>query len=93
LVKKENTPQKIAKEAKKFGFKEKFRHTELEKEIKTMKAQKQELEKALEDPHLYEKNVVLFTKKTQDLEALRATIESTEEEWLNLEILKEEAGL
>lgn len=57
----------------------------LESEIAT-------LEDALSDSDLFTKDPDGFQKKVDRLDAARAELESSEERWLELEMLREELG-
>ena len=55
-----------------------------------MQAQKVPLQKRLEDSGFYAKDPKGFAKLTQQLGELEAKIARAEEEWLELEMLREE---
>jgi ATP-binding cassette subfamily F protein uup len=48
------------------------------------------LEAALSDPGLYRRDPAAFTAASRALETARAELAATEEEWLRLELLREE---
>ncbi|ODA67129.1 ABC transporter ATP-binding protein uup [Methyloligella halotolerans] len=50
------------------------------------------LEEALADPDFYIRDVETFTASTKRLAAAQAELEQAEEEWLRLELLREEIG-
>ena len=81
--------QVTVKETKKFGFKEKFRYDQLEKEISQCLEKQLEFEKILEDGTLYAKDPDNFHKTSQLLQETIQKLSSLEEEWLSLEMLKE----
>ena len=62
-----------------------FRIAKIEKNIKMF-------EEKLAEPNLYSENPDLFHKCSAELEKLNALRDQKEEEWLELEILKEEAN-
>ncbi len=78
------------KASAKLSYKEKYaletlpgRMAELEQEIATLKA-------TLADPHLFAKNADKFNKTAARLEAAEAELASAEEDWLTLEMRREE---
>jgi ATP-binding cassette subfamily F protein uup len=77
------------KESKKFGFKEKFRYEQLEKEITENLGMRQKLEKILEDGSLYEKDPNTFNNTSHLLQEAIQKLGLLEEEWLALEILRD----
>ena len=47
---------------------------------------------ALQDPDLYRRNQVRFAETTEALDAARHALEAAEEQWLELEMRREELG-
>lgn len=76
------------KDSKKFGFKEKFRYEQLEKEIDLCMQTRSKLEHMLEDPDLYDQKPDVFHKTSSMLQETLKKLENLEEEWLELELLK-----
>ncbi len=85
-----NAPVQKKDEKRKLSYKQKYA---LETHPITMDKLAGEiaiLEKKLEDPNLYTKNPDLFAKTAAELEKIRAQNAALEEEWLELEMLREE---
>ncbi len=57
-----------------------------------LKAEIEKLSAQMADPDLYAKNPAKFEKTSAALAKAQADLDAAEEEWLRLEILKEEAG-
>ena len=57
-----------------------------------LKAEIEKLAAQMADPDLYAKNPAKFEKTSAALAKVQADLDAAEEEWLRLEILKEEAG-
>jgi len=93
-------PEKPAKEAapaaapqpakRRLSFKEKHALETLPKTIAALKAQAEEIQEKLSDPHFYERDRLGFEKTTAALGDLQQKIAAAEEQWLELEILREE---
>ncbi|HUL05315.1 MAG TPA: ABC-F family ATP-binding cassette domain-containing protein [Candidatus Acidoferrum sp.] len=58
--------------------------------IEALSAEIRRLEAALSDPEFYRRDPAVFTATGRALEAARAELAATEEEWLRLELLREE---
>ena len=58
--------------------------------IEALSAEIRRLEAALSDPEFYRRDPAVFTATGLALEAARAELAATEEEWLRLELLREE---
>lgn len=81
------------KEAKRrLSFAEKHALETLPKTLDKLRADAAVLEKKIADPNLYAKDPAAFEKASIALGKLHADIDAAEEEWLRLEILKEELG-
>ena len=78
------------RDAKKFSYKQKFALETLPGRIEALGAQIGSLEQRLADPALYSRDAALFSRLTEELEHKRAERERLEEEWLELESLREE---
>lgn len=76
----------------KLSYKHKFRLEKLPKEIANFESLIAELEQEMADPALYSKDPSAFAKINEALEKTRAALNAAEEEWLNLEMLREETG-
>ena len=50
------------------------------------------IEAILADPNLFSSDPDKFNKAIEDLDSVKTKLEACEEEWLELEMLKEEAG-
>ncbi len=90
--------EKPAKEAapapqpgkRRLSFKEKHALETLPTTIAALKTDAEALQKQLEDPRFYERDRLGFEKTTAALGALQQKIAAGEEQWLELEILREE---
>ena len=78
--------------AKRMTFKDRHALETLPMRIATLEAEIARLTRVLEDPGLYGKNPVRFTATTGQLETARAGLAAAEEQWLELEMLREELG-
>ena len=77
---------------KKLSFKHQFALENIPKEIAKIEKNIKMFEEKLAEPNLYSENPDLFHKCSAGLEKLNALRYQKEEEWLELEILKEEAN-
>jgi ATP-binding cassette subfamily F protein uup len=75
---------------RKLSFKEKHALETLPKAIAQMNAEAGELNARLEDPRLYERDRSAFAQASARLGDLQRQIAAAEEQWLELEILREE---
>ncbi len=75
---------------KKLSYKHQYALENLPKEIEQLTLTIADLEIKLASPDLYSKDPARFTQYTKELEKLSLDLEAKEEEWLELEILKEE---
>ncbi|MCB1418859.1 MAG: ABC-F family ATP-binding cassette domain-containing protein [Notoacmeibacter sp.] len=85
---KAGTPKPQAKG--KLSFKQKFALENLPKDIAKLTAEMEALEKKLGDPQFFARDAAAFNKSAADLETKRAARDKAEEEWLELEMLREE---
>ena len=76
--------------AKKLSFKQKFALESLPKKIEAVMASISRLENNIADPAYYERDPASFQKTIAALDKERATLAALEEEWLELEMLREE---
>ena len=84
-------PQTTTATAKrKLSFKEKHALETLPKQIEKFEAEIKTLKTALADPKLYSKNPDAFAEKSKLLAATETRRAKAEEEWLVLEMLREE---
>jgi ATP-binding cassette subfamily F protein uup len=74
----------------KLSFKDKFALESLPKEMDALSKTIEDLQSKLADPGFYARDPEAFTKATAELEAAEARLAKTEEEWLALELLREE---
>ena len=74
----------------KLTYKQKFALENLPKKIAAVSASISKLENQLADPAFYERNPASFSKTVAALDKERATLSVLEEEWLQLEMLREE---
>ncbi len=78
--------------AKRMTFKDRHALETLPARIASLEAEVAKLVRVMEDPGLYKKNPVRFTETSGKLEAARAVLAAAEEQWLALEMLREELG-
>jgi ATP-binding cassette subfamily F protein uup len=76
--------------AKKLSYKQKFALESLPQKMEAVSASISRLENQLADPTFYEKNPASFAKTIAALDKERQTLAAMEEEWLELEMLREE---
>ncbi|TKB11064.1 MAG: ABC-F family ATP-binding cassette domain-containing protein [Mesorhizobium sp.] len=76
--------------AKKLSFKQKFALESLPKKIEAVTASISRLENNIADPSFYERDPVSFQRTIAALDKERTTLAALEEEWLELEMLREE---
>jgi ATP-binding cassette subfamily F protein uup len=81
-------PERVAK--RKLSFKEKHALETLPAEIARLAAELIRLEAAFADPDLYARDPARFDKLAASIDAARAGHAAAEEEWLRLEMLREE---
>ncbi|WP_077968340.1 ABC-F family ATP-binding cassette domain-containing protein [Ensifer adhaerens] len=74
----------------KLSYKQKFALENLPKEIAKAEAEAAKREEKMADPDLFTKDPNAFAKLAKELEKLRADLARMEEEWLELEMLREE---
>jgi len=75
---------------RKLSFKEKYALENLPGEMKDLEQTIGDLEATLADSGLYGRDPEAFTNATSDLEAAQTRLAEAEEEWLELELLREE---
>jgi ABC transport system ATP-binding/permease protein len=75
---------------KKLTFKDKHALETLPQHIEKLRQEQLKLEKTLADPTLYTRNPKLFEKATHDLATTHTHIHRAEEQWLTLEMMREE---
>lgn len=74
----------------KLSFKQKFALENLPKEMEKLEAEISKREEKMADPNFFTKDPAGFNKLAAELETLRNKITAMEEEWLELEMLREE---
>jgi ATP-binding cassette subfamily F protein uup len=84
------TPAPPRAAAKKLSYKQKFALETLPGKMEAASAEIGKLEGKLADPALYTKEPAAFQKLAASLDAERAKLAAMEEEWLELEMLREE---
>jgi ATP-binding cassette subfamily F protein uup len=85
------TPAAEPSKAKgKLSYKQKFALENLPKEMKKAEAEITAREKKMADPNLFAKDPLTFNKLASEMEKLRESLTKMEEEWLELEMLREE---
>lgn len=77
-------------EKRRLSYKQKFALETLPKTMEKLASEITALETKLEDPDLYSKDPDLFAKTAAELEKKRTENAALEEEWLELEMLREE---
>ena len=93
--KKEKSEKKPAKpqqgpKNKKLSYKHQYALEHLPKEIDAITKQIGKLEQKLAEPELFNKNPEVFNQAIKELETLTASLHEKEEQWLELEIMREE---
>lgn len=78
------------KSSSKLSYKHKFRLEKLPEEMAALEIKITEYEKSLSDPDLYSKNPKRFEEVSEALQKAQNQLSAAEEEWLELEMLKEE---
>ena len=89
-VRAESPVEGLKAAAKKLSYKQKFALESLPKKMASVSASISALENQLADPAFYERNPASFSKTVAALDKERATLTALEEEWLELEMLREE---
>ncbi|WP_439618065.1 ABC-F family ATP-binding cassette domain-containing protein [Shinella sp.] len=79
-----------AKGKAKLSYKQKFALENLPKEMETTEKEIAAREAKMADPALFTKDPATFSKLAAEMEKLRASLTKMEEEWLELEMLREE---
>lgn len=74
----------------KLSFKQKFALENLPKEMAKAEAEIAKREQAMADPNLFTRDPAAFNRLAGEMEKLRASLTDMEEEWLELEMLREE---
>lgn len=74
----------------KLSYKQKFALENIPKEMEKAEAEIALREKKMADPNLFTKDPASFNKLAAEMEKLREKLTSMEEEWLELEMLREE---
>ena len=89
-AKKEPAANEPRASARKLSYKQKFALDNLPKQIAETERKIAALEQKMADPAFYTKDPGGFSKVADELEGLRAGLSGMEEEWLELEMLREE---
>ncbi len=85
------TPAADASKGKvKLSYKQKFALENLPKEIAKAEAEIAKREEKMADPNLFSKDPATFNRFAAEMEKLRDSLTAMEEEWLELEMLREE---
>jgi ATP-binding cassette subfamily F protein uup len=74
----------------KLSFKQKFALENLPKEMAKAEAEIAKREQVMADPNLFTRDPAAFNRLASEMEKLRAGLTKMEEEWLELEMLREE---
>ncbi|WP_416407717.1 ABC-F family ATP-binding cassette domain-containing protein [Agrobacterium rosae] len=85
-----NAGAEPAKAKGKMSFKQKFALENLPKEMEKTQLEIAQREERMADPNLFAKNPEIFSKLADEMSKLRQKLETMEEEWLELEMLREE---
>jgi ATP-binding cassette subfamily F protein uup len=72
------------------SFKQKHALETIPPRIEAFRAQQALLQRKLDDPNFYKKDPLAFAKATTDYGDLQAKIDKLEQEWLELEMMREE---
>jgi ATP-binding cassette subfamily F protein uup len=89
-AKTEPKPAAASSPAKKLSYKQKYALETLPKQMDEAQARIAALEAKMADPAFYTRDPQGFAKLAADLDALREKVSAMEEEWLELEMLREE---
>lgn len=81
---------KPASSSKKLSYKQKFALENLPKQMQETEARMAKLETKMADPAFYNRDPDGFSKTAAELDKMRASLATMEEEWLELEMLREE---
>ncbi|MGV1927131.1 MULTISPECIES: ABC-F family ATP-binding cassette domain-containing protein [Rhizobium/Agrobacterium group] len=82
--------QEPSKAKGKLSFKQKFALENLPKEMEKAQGEIAKREQRMADPNLFTKDPATFNTLAQEMTKLREKLEAMEEEWLELEMLREE---
>lgn len=74
----------------KLSFKQKFALENLPKEMEKAQGEIAKREERMADPNLFTKDPATFNTLAKEMTKLREKLETMEEEWLELEMLREE---
>ncbi|WCJ62237.1 ABC-F family ATP-binding cassette domain-containing protein [Agrobacterium tumefaciens] len=85
-----SAPQDNSKAKGKLSFKQKFALENLPKEMEKTQGEIAKREQRMADPNLFAKDPAVFNTLAQEMTKLREKLETMEEEWLELEMLREE---
>ncbi|MEQ8749461.1 MAG: ATP-binding cassette domain-containing protein [Amphiplicatus sp.] len=85
-------PSRASAAKSKLSYKEKFALENLPAKMAALEKDIAALKKRLDDPKLFERDAKAFNKTVADLAAAEASLAAAEEEWLALEMKREEAG-
>ncbi|WJH41410.1 ABC-F family ATP-binding cassette domain-containing protein [Aliirhizobium terrae] len=80
----------VPKAKGKLSYKQKFALENLPKEMEKAESEIAAREKKMADPNLFTKDPATFNKLAAEMEKLREKVTAMEEEWLELEMLREE---
>jgi len=87
---KSEAPVETPKSAQKLSFKQKFALENLPKKIEELSASISEMEDRIADPAFYTRDPGGFQQTIAALEKARASLQAMEDEWLELEMLREQ---
>ncbi|MQB11352.1 ABC transporter ATP-binding protein [Agrobacterium sp. ICMP 6402] len=85
-----SSTQDTSKAKGKLSFKQKFALENLPKEMEKTQGEIAKREQRMADPNLFAKDPAVFNTLAQEMTKLREKLETMEEEWLELEMLREE---
>jgi ATP-binding cassette subfamily F protein uup len=85
-----NTPAAAPKQRSKLSFKDRHALETLPGAMDKLHAEIARLQRVLDDPGLYARDAALFARTTEALSAAQAALAEAEEQWLTLEMLREE---
>ncbi len=88
-----STAAPVSKSVRKLSFKDKHALETLPKRMDQLHAELQELEGSLSDSTLYSRNPKQFEKTTARITSAREELTRAEEQWLELELLREEMAV
>ncbi len=89
---KETAKSSVPASKAKLSYKHKFRLEQLPQEMETLEAKKAALEQKMADSDFFKRDPDGFNKALADFQTITSKLEACEEEWLELEMMREAAS-